>query len=357
MRIDQFLVKELSKVSRSRVQQLIERGKVEVNGKVLERRGLKLSGNEQITLLGQPEAPPLKAKAEKIPLTIICEDESLAVIDKPAGMMVHAGAGAVEEEGSPDPRSSGTLVNALLYHFKKLSKSGGDLRPGIVHRLDKETSGLIVVAKTDAAHLALARQFAERKVRKTYIALVHGSVKADTGTVNAPVGRDTSRRHRMSTRVRDGRSALTHYTVVERLDTAYGKFSFLEVTIETGRTHQIRVHLASIGHPVVGDTLYGAAEQIQPTALQPLRAVKTNTKKMRDRAASDIARALTEGEHVIAGARVSATKFEPISLDRNFLHATALEFMHPKSNKAVSLRSGLPTKLRKFLDRLRASKR
>ena len=354
-RVDQFLARSIPDVSRSRVQQLIERGKVEVDGKALTRAGLRLDGGEEVTVLGRAQAEPLKAKPEKIPLQIVYEDDSLAVIDKPAGMMVHAGAGASEDDDEGDPRTRGTLVNALLYHFKKLSKEGGDLRPGIVHRLDKETSGLIIVAKTDTAHRKLAEQFSSRRVRKKYIALVHGLVKEDKGTITAAIGRDPVRRNRMSTRGRDGRSAISHYVVLERLDTVYGKFTLLEVTIETGRTHQIRVHLASLGNAVVGDTVYGAAETIVPVAGVMRRALKTKTKKALDREVTERARAVS-GDAEKAKKR-TATVAEPLTLGRNFLHAAALEFAHPKTGKSVGLKSEMPTELRKYLDRLRSSKR
>jgi 23S rRNA pseudouridine1911/1915/1917 synthase len=356
-RLDQFLVRLNPDVSRSRIQQLIERGKVEVNGKTVSRAGLKLSGDEEVSLTGPAEAPPLKAKPEKIPLDIVYEDDSLAVVNKPAGMMVHAGAGAAEDDEEGDPRSRGTLVNALLDRFKKLSKEGGDLRPGIVHRLDKETSGLIIVAKTDVAHRKLAEQFSERKIRKKYIALVHGWLKDDHGTISTAIGRDPVRRNRMSTRTRDGRSAISHYTAIERIDTVYGRFTLLEVTIETGRTHQIRVHLASLGHPVVGDALYGAAVEIAPTAAEPVRAMKSNTKRARDRAATELARQLSEGKAMTVQKKGAMRRLEPVVLGRNFLHAAELEFAHPRTGRSLTLKSELPVKLHEFLHHLRSSKR
>src|SRR5262249_47455251 len=186
------------------------------------RASLRLRGGEQVEVLGRVTRPPLRAIAEEIPLDIVYEDDDLAVINKPAGMMVHAGAGATE-----DARNRGTLVNALLHHFANLSGVGGDLRPGIVHRLDKETSGLIVVAKNDESHRKLATQFSKREAKKTYIALVHGWPKKDSGTIAERISRDRIRRTRMTTRNKDGREAISHYRVLRRLDTTLGKFTLL----------------------------------------------------------------------------------------------------------------------------------
>src|SRR6202790_3540454 len=223
-------------------------------------------------------------------------------------MMVHAGAGATEDE-----RNRGTLVNALLHRFGQLSGMGGELRPGIVHRLDKATSGLIVVAKTDEAHRNLAGQFARRVVKKTYVALVHGWLKQERGTISSSISRDRVRRTRMTTKRSGGREAITHYGVQERIDSQYGKFSLLELRIDTGRTHQIRVHLASLRHPVVGDTLYGAPREM------------------------------------------SAKNGAGISLARNFLHAAALQLEHPRSGEALSFARALPEELQGLLEKLRAS--
>ena len=215
-------------MSRARVQQLISEEKVLVND-APAKASLKLRGNERVSIHGEAERPPLRAMPEEIALDIVYEDEDLAIINKPAGMMVHAGAGATDEQ-----RNRGTLVNALLHHFASLSIVGGETRPGIVHRLDKETSGLIVVAKNDAAHRKLAEQFAGREVKKKYIALVHGWMKKDSGTVSASISRDRIRRIRMTTRHAGGREAVSHYTVLRRFETPFGKFTLVEVKIDTG---------------------------------------------------------------------------------------------------------------------------
>ena len=322
-RLDQFLAAQLEGVSRSRVQLLMDQGDVLVNGE-REKPSMKLRGGERISITGEPHPAPLKAIAEDIPLDLIYEDEDLAVVNKPAGMVVHAGAGQNEDE-----RSRGTLVNALLYRFKALSSTGGDLRPGIVHRLDKDTSGLIVVAKNDRAHAALGEMFAGRRIKKTYVALVQGAVERARGTINAGVGRDPVRRTRMSTQPNENaRTAVSHYEVVRRLVNRFGKFTLVRVRIETGRTHQIRVHMASIGHPVVGDTLYGGAGQLT------------------DQVASQAAQS-----------KAARRKAEPerLKLGRNFLHAAKLEFTHPITGKPLQLEAPLPDELERFLERLEAA--
>jgi len=312
-RLDQFVASQLEGVSRSRVQMLMDQGDVLVNGE-REKASLKLRGGEQIAVTGEPHPTPLKATAEDIPLDVVFEDADLAVVNKPAGMMVHAGSGQNE-----DARSRGTLVNALLYRFKKLSSTGGDLRPGIVHRLDKDTSGLIVVAKNDHTHAALGEMFAGRQMKKTYIALVQGAVERARGTINAGVGRDPVRRTRMTTLpTENARTAVSHYEVIRRLNNRFGKFTLLRVRIETGRTHQIRVHMASIGHPVVGDTLYGGAGQLT------------------DQVASQAAQS-----------KAARRRAEPerLKLGRNFLHAARLEFTHPRTGKLLELEAPLPEEL------------
>src|SRR5271170_2541533 len=210
-RLDHFLATHLPDTSRARVQQLIEEEKVLVDDAVV-KPSRRLRGDERITILGAVQLPPLRAIAEEIPLDIVYEDDDLAVVNKAAGMMVHAGAGATEDE-----RNRGTLVNALLHRFGQLSGVGGELRPGIVHRLDKATSGLIVVAKNDEAHRKLAAQFARRVVKKTYVALVHGSMKLEHGTISTSISRDSVRRTMMTTNRSGGREAITHYTARKRI--------------------------------------------------------------------------------------------------------------------------------------------
>ena len=331
LRLDQYLAQAIPDISRACVQLLIEHGQVRVNGQPPKAK-LKLQGGEQIEIEGAPHPPPLHAFPEDIPLTILHEDKHLAIIDKPAGMMVHAGSGSVDPDGT-DSRNHGTLVNALLHHFNKLSNVGGDLRPGIVHRLDKQTSGIIIVAKDDSTHRKLGDMFSERELEKTYLALVHGRLAKDNLTINLPIGRDLVRRTRMTTRrsldSEGVRSAVSHVKVLERIHSAkYGDFTLVEVSIETGRTHQIRVHLQALGHPVVGDTLYGAPHFISP-----------RTVKKSPRAASE-----PPEKH----------PSDAISLDRNFLHATRLAFTHPQTRKALNIESPLPPELSAFLSVIRA---
>ncbi|MDE3103825.1 MAG: RluA family pseudouridine synthase [Acidobacteriota bacterium] len=309
LRLDQYLTQAIPEISRARVQLLIDSGQVLVHGQTAKPKR-KLAGGEQVEIHGAPHPEPLHATPEEIPLRIVYEDTYLAVIDKPAGMTVHAGAGA-----SDDERNRGTLVNALLFHFQQLSGVGGDLRPGIVHRLDKQTSGLILVAKDDVTHRKLGEMFAARALEKTYLALVHGHVPKDDTTITLPVARDLLRRTRMTTRrgpdVPGARSAISHVHVLERLQSRYGAFSLVEVHIETGRTHQIRVHLQALGHPVVGDTLYGAPHQLH------------------------------------------APDAPELALERNFLHAAHLVLRHPRTGSTLDLTAPLPVELESLLAALR----
>lgn len=311
-RLDQYLAAQLSEASRARIQQLIEKGEVLVDN-AATKSSLRLRGGEQITVTGPPQAPPLRAIAEEIPLDIVYEDADLAIVNKPAGMMVHAGAGATD-----DARNRGTLVNALLHHLGALSAVGGELRPGIVHRLDRATSGLMVVAKNDESHRRLARQFSGREVHKTYVALVHGWPKKERGTMQSAISRDAQRRTRMTTRRSGGREAVTHYVVMRKIDSPYGKFALLELRIETGRTHQIRVHMSALGHPVVGDTLYGAPAQLRTES----------------------------GKRRAAGAPAT------LALERNFLHSAKLELAHPRTGERLSFSRELPGELEAILKQL-----
>jgi 23S rRNA pseudouridine1911/1915/1917 synthase len=303
-RLDLFLVSQFSGTSRSAIQRAINDGDIVVNGKTV-KPSHRTGAGEEIT--GQiPTAPVIDAVPEDIPLDIVYEDDEIVVINKPAGMVTHPGAGV----------ASGTLANALVYHFNRIAhrppQRGGASRPGIVHRLDVGTSGLIVAAKTDRAHLHLAGQFESRTVVKSYTALVYGMVKDEAGRIEAPIGRDPRSRVKMAV-VRDGRPALTLYRVVERFD----EFTLLDVEIKTGRTHQIRVHLAHLKHPVVADPTY------------------------------DAGRASTIGNVRLRAAMAK--------LDRPFLHAARLGFAHPASGEKVEFIAPLPDELQAFLEMARSA--
>jgi len=289
-RLDQLLHERFPQFSRARLQEWIRSGGVRVAG-LPSRASHNVRAGETIEV--QPaDPPPLRATPETIPLSVLYEDDDLVAIDKPAGMVVHAGAGV----------RTGTLVNALLGRFDALSGVAGELRPGIVHRLDRFTSGVLLVAKNDQAHRNLAAQFANRQVEKVYFALVHGSVKAGSGRIDRPIARDPVRRARMTARLAEGRAAWSEYCVLRR----FRGFSLLEVKIGTGRTHQIRVHLSSIGHPVAGDTLYGA-----PSAVEGMPP-----------------------------------------LGRYFLHSHRIRFRLPSTREEISIESPLPPELQSWIAQL-----
>jgi len=293
-RLDQYLARRIANTSRSQVQVWIRSGRVLVNGCEI-KTGYLLRPGDEISLQRPSETAP-SPHPEEIPLTVLYQDSDLAVIDKPAGMACHMGAGI----------SSGTLVNALLFHLGGLD-AGDPSRPGIVHRLDKLTSGVMVVAKNDWTHRKLTRQFMSREVRKEYLALVYAKPTPSEGTIDLPLGRDARDRKKISVRAPRKRAAVTHYQVEKTL----GPFSLLRVRTETGRTHQIRVHLAHKGHPVVGDTVYGG--------------------------------------HRSRGLRNAALRVAVEGLERFFLHAHELEFAHPRSGERLRFVSPLPPELQALL--------
>lgn len=245
-RMDKFVSEKIPELTRSKVQKLIVAGKITRAGRPADKKDL-LAPGDKITVLA-PEMEPAIATGEAIPIDIVYEDDDLLVINKPQGMVVHPGAGNLH----------GTLANAVVYHCQgKLSSIGGPVRPGIVHRLDKDTSGLIVVAKNDQAHLGLAEQIKEHRVSRIYEAILIGTPRELQGVVDAPIGRHPTKRRQMAITDKNGKNARTHYRVLA----SYPGFSYVTCELETGRTHQIRVHMASLGHPVLGDTLYGPAKQ------------------------------------------------------------------------------------------------
>lgn len=256
VRVD-VVAARVSGCTRSTIARMITQGDVFVNGKQ-PKANLKLKAGDELKLVFAPPTP-VDVCARDLPLSILYQDADIAVIDKPQGMVVHPAPGHWDE----------TLVNAILYHMKDLSGIGGQMRPGIVHRIDKLTSGLIVIAKNDASHLALAKQMKDHSARRTYLALVEGNLKEDSGTIDAPIGRHRTDRKRMAV-VPDGRSAVTHWTVLER----FGDYTLLQVALETGRTHQIRVHLSNIRHPVAGDVVYGRQKPALGLEGQALHAMR-----------------------------------------------------------------------------------
>jgi len=300
-RLDRFLAECLPELTRSQVKKLIDDGRVLLDGGPA-KAGEKLKGGEALAVT-LPAPVPAEALPESIPLHVLYEDRHLIVIDKPAGMVVHPAPG----------HQGGTLVNALLHHCRDLAGIGGELRPGIVHRLDKDTSGVMVAAKDDAALGALARQFKAHSINRRYLALVHGLVPADRGTVDQPIGRHATERKKMSGKTRAGRRAVTHWRVLCRFDK--DRLSLVELTLETGRTHQIRVHFSEMNHPVVGDPVYGSSSRAQ-TVQDP-----------------DLRRRL-------------------LSLNRQALHARVLGFIHPATGTYMEFESPLPPDLREILDYL-----
>jgi len=293
-RLDRFLVSVLERQSRTQIQRLIADGQVRVDGREA-RANLAVRGGDRVTV-ELPDVSPSRVAGEALPLDILYQDADVAVLNKPAGMVVHPGAG----------HASGTLVNALLHHMPDLSGIGGELRPGIVHRLDRGTSGVMVIAKNDAAHQELSRQFHDREVEKEYIALVWGVVQAGR-RIDAAIGRDPVNRQKMSARARRAREAVTRITRARHLRGV----TLCQVAIHTGRTHQIRVHLSAIGHPIVGDPLYGGVRRRIPGDLRALQR-----------------------------------------LERPFLHAERLVFTHPRDGRRMEFTAPLPDDLAGLLDEL-----
>ncbi|MGG5340692.1 RluA family pseudouridine synthase [Enterococcus sp. AZ192] len=285
-RIDKVLSDLLKEHSRSQIQQWVKENHVKVNGEII-RSNYKVKPSDEI-LITIPEPEELDIQAENIPLDIVYEDDDVLVINKPQGMVVHPSAG----------HSQGTLVNALLYHIKDLSSINGVIRPGIVHRIDKDTSGLLMVAKNDHAHVALAEQLKDKTSLRKYVALVHGEISHDKGEINAPIGRSKNDR-KMQAVIEGGKPAVTHFEVLERFE----GFTLVQLQLETGRTHQIRVHMKYIGYPVAGDPLYG-----------PRKTLKGNGQ---------------------------------------FLHAQMLGFKHPTTGQMMVFEAPLPELFEKTLDDLR----
>jgi 23S rRNA pseudouridine1911/1915/1917 synthase len=317
-RLDRVLARHLPEQSRSRLQALIREGRVSCGGETIREPGRRVKPGERLSLT-VPEPEPASPAAEEIPLVVVFEDQHLIVIDKPAGLVVHPAAG----------HSGGTLVNALVAHCgESLSGIGGVKRPGIVHRLDKDTSGLIVVAKTDAAHRGLSEQFAahgsDGRLKRAYLAFVWGRPARPSGAVDAPLARSAKSRTKIAvTKDGAGRHAVTHYTVLATYASASGKpaVSLLRLELETGRTHQIRVHMAHIGHPLLGDPVYGASHKSAAATLAP-------------------------------EARAAL-----IALDRQALHAAELGFVHPATRRKLSFTSALPDGLAALEAALEAPRR
>ncbi len=287
-RLDKYLSSQMTDFTRNAVAKLIADGNVAVNGSIVNKN-YKCRENDEISVT-VPDAVPLEAEAEDIPLDIVYEDKDLLVVNKQKGMVVHPAAG----------NYTGTLVNALLYHCKdSLSGINGVIRPGIVHRIDKDTSGLLIVAKNDSAHIHLAQQIKEHSFSRAYQAVVYGNIKEDEGTVNLPIGRSPKDRKKMAVTDKNSKNAVTHFQVIKR----YGDFTHIRCVLETGRTHQIRVHMAYLGHPLAGDSVYG-----------PKKVIK--------------------------------------SLNGQCLHAGEIGFVHPTSGEYMEFKADLPDYFTDFLNKL-----
>ena len=291
IRLDAYISKEIEDLSRSMIQKLLEEDKINVNGKI-EKPSYKVQEGDIIEVSIE-EPKEVKIEAQDIPLDIIYEDNDILVVNKQKGLVVHPA------NGNPD----GTLVNAIMAHCKdSLSGIGGELRPGIVHRLDKDTSGLLIIAKNDKAHIQVSEQIKNREVKKTYIALVRGTIAEDEATINMPIGRSTKDRKKMAV-TKNGKEAVTHFKVLNRYTTNKGSYTLLEIKIDTGRTHQIRVHMAEIGHPVIGDSVYSNGKN-------------------------------------------------EFGVEGQCLHAKRLEFIHPITGKEMKIEAPLPEYFQKIIEQL-----
>lgn len=291
IRLDAYISKEIEDLSRSMIQKLLEDNKISVNGKI-EKPSYKVQEGDIIEVSIE-EPKEVKIEAQDIPLDIIYEDNDILVVNKQKGLVVHPA------NGNPD----GTLVNAIMAHCKdSLSGIGGELRPGIVHRLDKDTSGLLIIAKNDKAHIQVSEQIKNREVKKTYIALVRGTIAEDEATINMPIGRSTKDRKKMAV-TKNGKEAVTHFKVLNRFTTNKASYTLLEIKIDTGRTHQIRVHMAEIGHPVIGDSVYSNGKN-------------------------------------------------EFGIEGQCLHAKRLEFVHPITRKEMKLEAPLPEYFQKIIEQL-----
>jgi 23S rRNA pseudouridine1911/1915/1917 synthase len=305
-RLDRFLAECLPELSRSQLKRLIDEGRVLLGG-LSAKPASRLKGGEDLSVT-LPEPTPTETVSEEIPLQVLYQDSQLIVIDKPAGMVVHPAPG----------HARGTLVNALLHHCRDLSGIGGELRPGIVHRLDKGTSGVMVATKTDAAHNHLARQFKAHTINRRYLALVHGLLTEERGTVDQAIGRHPTQRKKMSSAGRSGRRAVTHWRVLQRFE--QDRLTLVELALETGRTHQIRVHFSEMQRPIVGDPVYGGSSRTRSLSDPELR-------RMVER------------------------------LDRQALHARLLGFIHPESGDYLEFTSPLPDDMQSIIDYLHHKQR